>query len=166
MQVHQPTEPAAAVDEIVRDVMPDQRGADAWRSFLQAHASLMRDLATDLVTRTGMTLGDFDALIQLALAGGSLRMTDLAARAYTSRSGMTRRVDRLVDDGLVTRTSADADGRGVVVALSEPGLARLLEALPVHLERVSKLFVEPLDDQDLTAVQQAMAKITVDCEFG
>ena len=66
---------------------------------------MVRELATDLVNETGLTLGDFDVLAQLAFGGGELRMSDLAARAFSSRSGMTRRVDRLVDEGLVGRSA-------------------------------------------------------------
>ena len=46
-------------------------GLSAWRSLLRAHASLMRQLATDLVEETGLPLADFDVLAQLALAGAS-----------------------------------------------------------------------------------------------
>jgi DNA-binding MarR family transcriptional regulator len=154
------------LDRLIGDALPDQRGLGAWRSFLQAHASLMRELATDLVNRTGLSLGDFDVLAQLALAGGDLRMTDLAARAFSSRSGMTRRVDRLVDEGLVARTSADADARSIVVSLTDVGLERLVETVPVHLHGVAKLFVEQLDDQELAAIEGALNKVTLDCRFG
>lgn len=134
--------------------------------MLRAHASLMRELATDLARKTGLSLGEFDVLAQLALAGGELRMTDLAARAYSSRSGMTRRVDRLVAEGLVGRTSADADARGVAVTLTDEGLARLRETVPVHLDGVSKLFVERLDDRELEVLERALDKVAIDCSFG
>jgi DNA-binding MarR family transcriptional regulator len=133
---------------------------------LHAHASLMRELATDLMTKTGLSLGDFDVLAQLALGGGELRMTDLAARAYSSRSGMTRRVDRLADEGLVRRSSADADARSVVVGLTEAGLARVEGTVPVHLRRVSELFIEILDDEELAVLERALQKVTPDCSFG
>src|ERR687891_759485 len=119
MQVPTSTEPAAVLEGLISDALPGQRGLGAWRAFLRAHASLMRDLATDLGTKTGLSLNDFDVLAQLAMGGGELRMTDLAARAFSSRSGMTRRIDRLADEGLVARTSSDADGRGVVVSLTD-----------------------------------------------
>ena len=93
----------------------------------------MRRLEVDLEQATGLALADFDVLAQLASAGGELRMTELAARALISRSGMTRRVARLVDEGLVRRANADADARGVVVALTDAGIARLTETAPVHL---------------------------------
>jgi DNA-binding MarR family transcriptional regulator len=93
-------------------------------------------------------------------------MTDLADRALSSRSGMTRRVSRLVENGLIWRANADADARGVVVTLTTAGVARLTETGPVHLRRVSELFVAQLDDDDLAVLRKAMEKVTVDCTFG
>ena len=166
MQADLKRDPAAELDRLIHDALPDQRGLEAWRALLRAHASLMRELSTDLAMKTRLPLGDFDALAQLALSGGELRMTDLASKAFSSRSAMTRRVDRLVQEGLVRRTSSDADGRGVVIALTETGLARLSEAVPVHLEGVSKLFIEPLDDQELEVLERALEKVSLNCSFG
>src|SRR5437899_7731017 len=119
------------LDRLVAKELPS--GLEAWASFLQAHATLMRRLEVDLAQATGLALADFDVLAQLARAGGELRMTDLATRALVSRSGMTRRIARLVEEGLVQRANADTDGRGVVVGLTDIGLARLAEPAPVHL---------------------------------
>jgi len=147
-------------------VLPNGRGLEAWAALLQAHATLMRRLEVDLAQATGLALADFDVLAQLAHAGGELRMTDLAARALISRSGMTRRVARLVDEGLVRRANADGDARSVVVALTDAGVARLTETAPVHLRGVSEMFVAQLDDQELAVLKNALDKVTVDCTFG
>ena len=159
-------DPATAVESLIGDALADQRGRRVLLSLLRAHASLMRELGIDLIRTTGLSLGEFDVLAQLALAGGELRMTDLAARAYSSRSGMTRRVDRLVGSGFVGRSSDDADARGVVVTLTDAGLARLRETVPVHLRGVSKLFVDPLDDEELEVVERALKKVAIDSSFG
>src|SRR3989441_540863 len=166
MQV--PSEPnvAALIERLVADELPNQRGSDAWRALLRAHATLMRQLETDLEKETGLALADFDVLAQLAQAGGELRMTELAARALISRSGMTRRVARLVDEGLVRRANADADARGVVVLLTDAGVARLTETAPVHLRGVSERFLAQLDDQELAVLKNALDKVTVECTFG
>jgi DNA-binding MarR family transcriptional regulator len=67
---------------------------------------------------------------------------------------------------LVSRASAGADARGVEVALTEAGVRRLSETAPVHLRKVSELFVMPLDDKELAALESALDKVTIDCEFG
>ena len=141
-------------------------GLGAWDSFLRAHATLMRRLEVDLAQTTGLALADFDVLAQLARAGGELRMTDLADRALISRSGMTRRIARLVAEGLVRRASADADARGVIVALTDAGIARLTETAPVHLRGITELFVTRLNDRELAALENALNKVIADCAFG
>src|SRR5205823_13819972 len=146
MQVLSDMDLAGLVDRLVANELPGGRGIGAWRSLLRANATLMRQLETDLEQQTGLALADYDVLAQLAIADGELRMTDLANRALISRSGMTRRVARLVDEGLARRVDADADARGVVVALTDAGASRLTEAAPVHLRGISDLFVAQLDD--------------------
>ena len=166
MQIDPKTDVAGLLDRLVAAELPEGRGLDAWVSLLQAHATLMRRLESDLERETGLALADFDVLAQLARAGGELRMTELAARALISRSGMTRRVARLVDEGLVRRADADADGRGVVVALTDAGVARLAETAPAHARGISKLFVAQLDDQELAILERALGKVIIDCSFG
>jgi DNA-binding MarR family transcriptional regulator len=161
-----PGDVAGLFDRLIEEALPGRRGEPAWRALLQAHATLMRQLDTDLREHTGLRLADFDVLAQLAAAGGELRMTVLAARTLLSRSGLTRRVARLVDEGLLRRANATDDRRGVVVGLTGAGVARLTQTVPVHLRGVSKLFVERLDDQELAVLETALRKVIVDCTFG
>src|SRR4030081_1478023 len=113
MQVDSERNAAARLDRVLAREVPGGRGWQAWGALLRAHATLLRQLETDLETKTGLALADFDVLAQLAIAGGSLRMAELAERALISRSGMTRRVARVVPDGLVSRACGAADPRGV-----------------------------------------------------
>ena len=166
MQILPGTEVAALFDRLVEEQVPGRRGLAAWRSLLRAHASLLRRLDTDLQQATGLALADFDVLAQLAQAHGGLRMTELADRALISRSGMSRRVARLVAEGLLRRDRAGTDGRGVVVALTQAGITRLAETAPVHARGISRLFVAQLDDQELALLERALNKVIVDCSFG
>jgi DNA-binding MarR family transcriptional regulator len=166
MQVPAETEVAAQLDRLIEKAAPGGRGLPAWTALLRAHATLLRRLETDLEAQTGLALADFDVLAQLAAAGGSLRMTELADRALISRSGMTRRVARLVEHGLVRRASAEVDARRVMVLLTDAGLSRLTETAPAHVRGVTDLFVSQLDDGELAVLESILAKVTVDCTFG
>lgn len=166
MQILPGTDVAELFDRLVEEQVPGRRGLAAWRSMLRAHATLIRRLDTDLQQATGLALADFDVLTQLAQAHGALRMTELADRALISRSGMSRRVARLADEGLLRRDRAGTDGRGVVVALTQAGITRLAETAPVHARGISKLFVAQLDDQELALLERALNKVIVDCSFG
>ena len=126
----------------------------------------MRQLEAELEDETGLALADFDVLAQLASAGGELRMTELANRALISRSGMTRRVARMVGEGLVSRAAADGDGRGVVVVITDAGVDRLTETAPVHARGIARYFLSRLDEDELAVLETALDKVTVDCTFG
>ncbi|HEV3103768.1 MAG TPA: MarR family transcriptional regulator [Candidatus Dormibacteraeota bacterium] len=166
MQVPAKQDLAAYLGRLIDEAVPGRRGLAAWGALLEAHATLMRQLQTDLVDKTGLDLNDFDVISHLAQAGGRLRMTDLAARAFSSRSGLTRRIDRLVEQGLVGRTIADGDARGVVVTLTDAGVARVSETVPIHLHTVAKLFMAKLDDDELAALETALKKVILDRTFG
>jgi DNA-binding MarR family transcriptional regulator len=166
MQVVSKPDIAGLLDRLVVKELLGRRGLEAWQALLRAHATLMRQLDQDLEKETGLALADFDVLAQLAIAGRELRMTELADRALISRSGMTRRVARLVEEGLVLRANTAADARGVVVALTDAGVARLTETAPVHARGISHLFVSRLDDQELAVLESALKKVILDCTFG
>src|SRR6266566_1950402 len=159
MQIVPEVDVAQVFERLVEDQVPGRRGLEAWRSLLRAHATLVRRLDADLERETGLALADFDVLAQLAAAHGALRMTELADRALISRSGMSRRVARLADEGLVRRDKRVTTARGIVVTLTEAGKGRLAETAPVHARGISRLFVAHLDDQELALLERALNKV-------
>jgi DNA-binding MarR family transcriptional regulator len=147
--------------------MPGTPTGEAWGGFLRAHASLMRVLDTELSKEAGVSLSDFDVLVQLAMADGArLRMSELARRTLISRSGMTRRVGQLEERGLVSRKADLEDRRSVAVTLTEAGVAQLRTAFPVHVRGIDTHFLSRLDDAELAQVRSAMDKVVIDCDFG
>jgi DNA-binding MarR family transcriptional regulator len=166
MQISTNRDAAVVLDRLVAKEVPRRGGLTAWASLLRAHATLLRQLDTELYGETGLHLADFDVLVQLALAGGALRMGEVAARALSSRSGMTRKIDGLAQRGLVCRSSDDTDARGVLVALTDRGLDRLAEMIPVHLRGVTLHFLSRLTDRELEVINRTLQKVIVDCSFG
>ena len=166
MQATSKTDTKALFNRLVATGLPGMRGVSAWTALLAAHATLVRQLESDLEKETGLALADFDVLAQLAVAGGSMRMSELAERALISRSGMTRRVTRLFNEGLVCRSDVETDARAVVVALTDAGITRLKETAPVHARGIAELFVGKLNDKELAVLERALKKVTLNCNFG
>ena len=137
----------------------DSPGMVAWRTFLTAHATIIRALEAELEAEQGLALSDFDVLAQLNLAGGTLRMRDLADRVLLSRSGLTRRVDRLEAIGFVERAACETDRRGSYARLTDAGRDRLLTAMPVHIRGIADHFIAPLDADELASVGATLAKV-------
>jgi DNA-binding MarR family transcriptional regulator len=130
--------------------LPSRSELNAWRSFLTAHARVLRSLEAELLADQRLSLVSYDVLVQLAEAPGRrLRMAELADRVLLSRSGVTRLVDRLERAGLVARQRVAADGRGVIAELTGPGLERLRSASRTHLAGVVRHFVARFDAAEL-----------------
>lgn len=138
---------------------PDDPGMLAWRTFLTAYATLIRRLEVELEEREALALSDFDVLAQLHFAGGTLRMRDLADSVLLSRSGMTRRVDRLEGAGFVSRAACETDRRGSMASLTVAGRERLERALPVHVQGIADHFLCHLAPDELASLRTTLAKL-------
>jgi DNA-binding MarR family transcriptional regulator len=133
---------------------------NAWRSFLRAHAAVVRELERELQAEQKLALTDYDVLVQLAAAGEHrLRMSDLADGLLISRSGATRLIDRLVAEGLVERASCESDRRGQWAALTDAGSRRLREAAPTHLRGIATHFLDRLSPEDLSALERMLGGV-------
>jgi DNA-binding MarR family transcriptional regulator len=139
---------------------PDDPRLRAWIAFLQAYAVVTRRLEAELNAERGLSLADYDALVQLAIADERrLRMSELAERVVLSRSGVSRLVDRLEADGLVGRRACPTDARGSWAELTPAGLDRLRHAAPVHLRGVEAHFLSPIAEEDREGLVRALEAV-------
>ncbi len=76
----------------------------------ECYARVTRELDSLLVAAHGMPLVECEVLLKLSIAGGRMRMSELADAALLSRSGLTRIVDELQSLGLCLRIPAVARG--------------------------------------------------------
>jgi DNA-binding MarR family transcriptional regulator len=138
---------------------PEPDRLAVWRSFLCAHAAIVRELERELHDERGLPLGWYDVLFQLHEAGGRLRMQDLAAALLVNKSSLTRQVDRLEEEGLVERLPSEEDGRGYHAVLTREGRDVLRRAAPTHLRGIQEHFAQYLTDSDVVALQRVFAKL-------
>ena len=77
--------------------------------------------------------GEFDLLATLRRSGEPFELTpgELASSTLVSSGAVTKRVDRCLGKGWVTRRVSDKDGRGRVIALTQAGRALIDEAFTV-----------------------------------
>jgi DNA-binding MarR family transcriptional regulator len=144
----------------VRPLEPRDPRLAPWRAFLQAHARISRRLDEELRAEHDLTIGEYDALLTIAQAPERrIRMRQLADEVILSKSGVTRLIDRLVDDGLVERSACLADARGAEAVLTERGLARLRAASKTHLRGVNEHFLAVLGTDDLAVIERTMSTV-------
>ena len=129
-----------------------QEEQEVWRHLLAVECRLRERLDYELRTAHGLTLGDYDVLVHLSEAeNGSLRMSELASRLLLSRSGLTRRLDGLVREGLVARKACPEDRRGALAELTGGGRDRLEQAAPTHVAGVRRYVIDALGDLTVLA---------------
>lgn len=89
----------------------------------------------------GLGEADFDVLATLRRAGApyELAPSDLADHTMVTTGGMTKRLDRLVEAGLVTRRVSVEDARRRVVALTPDGRRRIDAAFTAHMANEQRL---------------------------
>lgn len=155
----------------VRDLVPADEAPNwlsepelrAWQGLINVTTGVMATLDNELRAEHGLSLGDYEVLVHISEAPEHyLRMTELAARLKLSPSGITRRIDGLVREGLVERRPCPSDRRGSNAVLTEKGLRRLREAAPTHVRGVRAHFVDQLSERQLANLASALAAVVLD----
>ena len=147
----------AAAATATQPLRPRDPRLAPWRAFVRAHAQVSRRMDEDLRTEHGLSLQEYVALLFLAEAPDRrLRMGRLADALSLSKSGATRLIDRLVDDGLVARVTCSSDLRGAEASLTESGLNRLRTAAPTHLRGIAEYFLSGVEGEDLAVIERTM----------
>jgi DNA-binding MarR family transcriptional regulator len=131
-----------------------------WQSFLGAHRQLVELLADQMLRDHQLPLEWFDVLVHLADTPGlRTRQKDLRDRLLLSESGVSRMLVRMEKAGLVARSPADDDRRGVEIAITGDGEAALLAAVESHLRLVASLFTDRLTPTDRAALTRILPKL-------
>jgi len=132
----------------------------AWRGLLRAHACLARRVDSELERAHHLPMTSYEVLNHLHEApSGKMRMCDLAEQAQLSRSGLTRMVDRLERDGLLSRCSCEHDARGAYACLTDAGRERLEAARVTHLAVVRQQFFSHFNEAELELVADMWERI-------
>lgn len=148
-------------DRVTEVVWLDDLEQRAWRSLLIAHRRLLQRLDAELQSTQEISVSDYGVLVELSEApGSSMRMSELAERMLLSPSGLTRRLDTLVKEGLVERKKCPSDRRGSLAVITSAGLARLRRTAPAHVDQVRRHFVQLLSRAQLAQLADALEAVS------
>jgi DNA-binding MarR family transcriptional regulator len=139
----------------------DDREKAAWIAFLAATNLVSRKLEQQLKDDAGLSHTQYEVLVQLsAVPGGALRMTELADRLVTSKSGLTYQITQLERSGLVFRRSCTSDVRGVFAEITEEGLEVLRAAAPGHVRAVREALIDVLTPEQLDKIAEGLGEVS------
>lgn len=104
-------------------------------------AGRLTEELVDVYAGFGLGEGEFDVLATLRRSGPPYELPagELATSTMVTSGAVTKRVDRCVQQGWVTRRPSERDGRGRVVRLTPEGKALMDRAFPAHLANEHRL---------------------------
>ena len=131
---------------------------DAWEALLSAHAGLMKQFAAQDIWQD-LSMREYDVLYTLSKCPAPERMGELNRHLLLSQPALSRMVDRLVDRGLVQRQTDPADGRGVLLALTDAGLALQRQIGRRHARGVARAMTQELTPAELRQLEALCLKL-------
>jgi DNA-binding MarR family transcriptional regulator len=141
-------------------VLSSQAIEQSWIRFLRAHAAVTRELSARLEAEHGLTLSDFDVLVQLYYAPEqSLRRVDIARAVLLTASGITRLLDRLERAGWVEKRACESDARVSYAALTDAGREKLEAALESHRRDIEQLFSSQFSPEERAQLAELLGRL-------
>ena len=132
----------------------------AWVRFLRAHAAITRQLSARLEAQHGLTLSDYDVLVQLYYAPErALRRVDLARTVLLTASGITRLLDGLERSGWVEKKACKSDARVSYASLTKAGAAKFEAVSRSHRADIDELFASNFNDAERKQLAELLGRL-------
>jgi DNA-binding MarR family transcriptional regulator len=146
--------------DVITDTKARSTQIDTWVRLLRVHAAMTRQFSGELLAEHGLTMNDFDVLMQLSIAtDGRLRRVDLAERVLLTPSGITRLLEGLERAGYVERATCASDARVSYACLTDAGRDKLDEAKHTHQASIKHLFSERYSDEELETLAVLLERL-------
>jgi DNA-binding MarR family transcriptional regulator len=143
------------------ELMPNQPSIEvkAWRELMHVHAAVTAAIDESVRREVGIPGTWYEALVEIAFAGGTMRMNEFACETTLTKSGATRFVDRLEEAGLVERTSCPTDRRVWQLSLTDEGRRAQRESDPHVLAAIHEHFGRHLEDDEARTIFDALRRM-------
>jgi DNA-binding MarR family transcriptional regulator len=133
----------------------------AWGSFIVSHARVYNEIERRMARAEGvLPYHWYDVLFVLNTSKDKrMRMSELASLIVTSKSALTRSVDKMIDQGLMKKVPCKADGRVLYATMTAKGHAALRKSWPVYRAHVHELFGQYLSSEDARELMRILMKL-------
>ncbi|WP_226080157.1 MarR family winged helix-turn-helix transcriptional regulator [Mycetocola spongiae] len=128
---------------------PEDPAVEAWESLFRAQVGIMRRLAEEFPLN-GLSFNSYDVLFTLSREPRrTARLRDLNRLVLLSQPSMSRLIEKLVGEGLVTKVIDPEDKRGAIIAMTDLGYRTYVPAARAHMETIRELLGSALSPAEL-----------------
>mgnify|MGYP001827118906 CR=1 FL=1 len=142
----------------------DATRVEAWRDLQSIVAEVTRQIDDDLRLEWAVPLGWFDVLATLRRLDGRARPQDVAATMRIPPSSLSRRLDRLEEEGWIARhrNIDPTDHRAVEIELTRRGRTLWREMNITYRRSIQARFAARLTDEQIAAVTELNSHLGID----
>jgi DNA-binding MarR family transcriptional regulator len=138
----------------------DVDSAGAWVNLVQTHRVIQAAVEERLEAATGLSWSELEALMRLSISPGRrLKMIDIADQLLASKSGITRLVDRLEANGLISREVPPDNRRVIYGRITEAGLEALQKGRGIFMTGLEDAFSRHLSDPEVRQLRHILRKL-------
>ena len=138
---------------------------ETWSALVAVYQTVLHDVVSALENDADMDSGMFSVLAHLARAEppGSLPLGELQQLMHPrySQPGLSRLVQRMEQNELVTRSVSVADGRAVTIRMTRRGRSRYERANDVYNAAVHEHFGAFLSPTERTRMANELERVIV-----
>jgi len=122
---------------------------------------IQRQIDIDLVDEFGIPLNWFEVMAALQRAGGAMRVSELCSELDEVASSLSRRLDRMEEEGHVVREAmpGPTDRRAVSIHLTRDGRSLWRDANVIYRRSVQRNFAQVVTESDILALQRLLSKL-------
>ena len=133
----------------------------AWIRLNRARERVLGAIEQDLKAAECPPLAWYDVLLELSRsAEGRLRPLEIEKLTLLAQYNLSRLLDRLEKEELVTREPCADDARGQWVVITEKGRATQARTWKVYAKSIQKHVGEKLDDKAAAALAELLGRLT------
>ena len=131
-----------------------------WRTYVRMSSLLPAQLNRQLQQDSGLTLPEYEVLVQLSEApDGKLRPFQLGLALDWEQSRLSHLLSRMARRGFVARQDCPGDRRGAEVVLTRAGRAAIESVAPGHVAAVRRLVFDQMYSAQAEAFGEAFEAI-------
>lgn len=131
------------------------------RELSHVTKSIERRVDADLINEFDVPLAWFEVMSSLQRAGGSMRVSELCRQLDENASSLSRRLDRMEQEGHIERTETPiaTDRRAVSVRLTRDGRSLWRDVNVIYRRGVQHHFAQVITESDMHALQRVLSKL-------
>src|SRR3954453_6552318 len=139
---------------------PSDAVVTAWARLVRAREELVAAVEGDLKVAGLLPLAWYDVLLELSRAAdGRLRPLEIEKETLLAQYNLSRLLDRLEKESLISREPCEDDARGQWVVITDKGRALQASTWKVYARAIQKHVGEKLDDKTAATLANLLGRL-------